>query len=170
MQHAEVILHDRWGFFAVIGGIFIGEKDKSTMSQCVFCSIIAEESPAYRLYEDEHSLAFLDIEPATRGHTLIVPKSHYETLTEMPESLASGVFQTVHHVAGVLESVYQLQGYNIVQSNGDVAGQDVFHAHIHVIPRYEDDAVDLGWHDENANETTQREIAATVRDELASQS
>ncbi len=140
------------------------------MTECAFCSLIAEESSAYRLYEDEHSLAVLDIEPATRGHTLVVPKSHYETVTEMPEPLAGDVFQTVHRVAGALESVYQLQGYNIVQSNGVAAGQDIFHAHIHVIPRYEDDAVDLGWSGGRADETTQREIADTVRDELASRS
>ncbi|MDZ5810782.1 HIT family protein [Halorubrum sp. AD140] len=139
------------------------------MSHCAFCSIVAEDSSAHRLYEDDHSFAFLDIEPATRGHTLVIPKSHYETLTDIPTSLAGDVFQTVHRVASALESAYQLEGYNIVQSNGVSAGQDVFHAHIHVIPRYEEDTVALGWNGEESDETRQQEIATKIRDELSPQ-
>jgi histidine triad (HIT) family protein len=138
------------------------------MTDCVFCSIVAEDSPAYRLYEDEHSLAFLDIEPATRGHTLVVPRTHYETTTDMPDSLAGRVFETVHHVSAALESAYQLDGFAIHQENGVTAQQDVPHAHVHIIPRYGDDALDLGWSGERVAETTQQEVAATVRDELAS--
>lgn len=138
------------------------------MTDCVFCSIVAEDSPAYRLYEDEHSVAFLDIEPATRGHTLVIPRTHYETTTDMPESLAGRVFKTVHHVSDAIESAYQLDGFAIVQENGVTARQDVPHAHIHILPRYGDDALYLGWNGERAAETTQQEVAATVRDELAS--
>ncbi|MCU4754515.1 HIT family protein [Halobacteria archaeon AArc-curdl1] len=138
------------------------------MTDCVFCSIVAEDSPAYRLYEDEHSLAFLDIEPATRGHTLVIPKTHYETTTDMPNSLAGRVFKTVHHVSDALESAYQLDGFALVQENGVKAHQDVPHAHIHIIPRYGDDVPDLGWSGERVEETTQQKVTATVRDELAS--
>ncbi|QPV61971.1 HIT domain-containing protein [Halosimplex litoreum] len=138
------------------------------MSQCPFCSIVAGDSPAYRLYEDERSLAFLDIEPGTRGHTLVIPKTHHETVTDMPESLAGAVFRTVHRVAGALESAFQLDGCNVVQSNGVVAGQEVHHVHVHIVPRYGDDTVTLGWNGEPADERTQREVADTVRDHLAS--
>lgn len=138
------------------------------MTDCVFCSIAAEDSPAYRLYEDEHSLAFLDIEPATRGHTLVIPKTHYETTTDMPESLAGRVFKTVHRVSDALETAYQLDGFALVQENGVTAEQDVSHAHVHIIPRYGDDALDLGWSGKRAEETTQQKVAGTVRDELAS--
>ena len=138
------------------------------MTDCVFCSIVAEDLPAYRLYEDGHSLAFLDIEPATRGHSLVVPKTHYETTTDMPESLAGRVFKTVHHVSDALESAYQLDGFALVQENGVAAEQDVPHAHVHIIPRYDDDALDLGWSGKRVEETIQQEVAATVRDELAS--
>jgi len=138
------------------------------MTDCVFCSIVAEDSPAYRLYEDEHSLAFLDIEPATRGHTLVIPKTHYVTTPDMPESLAGKVFETVHHVSDALESAYQLDGFTLVQENG-VTRQEVPHAHIHIIPRYGDDDLDLGWSGERVDETTQREVVATVRDELVSE-
>ena len=138
------------------------------MTDCAFCSIVAEESPAYRLYENEHSLAFLDIEPATRGHTLVIPKTHYETTTDMPESLAGEVFKSVHRVSGALESAYQLDGFALVQENGVTAKQDVPHAHIHIIPRYGDDTPNLEWNGERVEETTQQEVAATVRDEMAS--
>lgn len=139
------------------------------MSECVFCSIAAGESPAHRLYEDEQTLAFLDIEPATRGHTLVVPKRHYETTTDMPESLAGEVFQTVHRVSDALESAYALDGFNLVQANGAAAGQEVFHAHVHIIPRYGDEAIELGWSGENFDEGTQKAVATTVRDELSSE-
>ena len=136
------------------------------MSGCPFCSIAAEESSAFRLYEDEHTLAFLDTEPATRGHTLVIPKEHHETLTDMEEALAGAVFQTVHRVAAALESQYHLDGENVVQANGSGAGQEIGHAHVHVIPRYEDDTVDLWWDREALDETVQREIATALRDEL----
>jgi histidine triad (HIT) family protein len=138
------------------------------MTDCVFCSIVAEDLPSYRLYEDEHSLAFLDIEPATRGHSLVIPKTHYETTTDMPEYLAGRVFKTVYHVSDALESAYQLDGFALVQENGVTAKQDVPHAHVHIIPRYGDDALDLGWSGKRVEETTQQEVAAMVRDELAS--
>jgi histidine triad (HIT) family protein len=138
------------------------------MTACVFCSIVAEESPAYRLYEDEHSLAFLDIEPATRGHTLVVPKTHYETTTDMPASLAGKVFETVHHLSDALESAYRLDGFALHQENGVTAKQDVPHAHVHVIPRHGDDGLDLGWSGQRVDETTQRAVVATVRDALPS--
>ena len=135
---------------------------------CVFCSIVAEDLSAHRLYEDEDTLAFLDIEPATRGHTLVVPKAHHETTTDISASLAGSVFETVHRVSDALESAYRLDGFAIVQENGVTAEQDVPHAHVHVIPRYGGDALELGWSGKRLEETIQREVATAVRDELAS--
>jgi len=135
---------------------------------CVFCSIVAEDLSAHRLYEDEDTLAFLDIEPATRGHTLVVPKAHHETTTDMPASLAGSVFETVHRVSDALESAYRLDGFAVVQENGVTAEQDVPHAHVHVVPRHGNDALELGWSGKRLEETIQREVATAVRDELAS--
>ena len=135
---------------------------------CVFCSIVAEDLSAHRLYEDEDTLAFLDIEPATRGHTLVVPKAHHETTTDMPASLAGSVFETVHRVSDALESAYRLDGFAVVQENGVTAEQDVPHAHVHVVPRHGNDALKLGWSGKRLEETIQREVATAVRDELAS--
>lgn len=138
------------------------------MTVCEFCSIVVEESPAYRLYEDEHTLAFLDIEPATRGHALVVPKAHYETTTGMPAALAGRVFETVHHVADALDSAYDLEGFAIVQENGVEGNQDVPHAHVHIIPRRGDDGLELGWTGESLDESTPAAVAAEIRDAVAS--
>ena len=140
------------------------------MTNCVFCSIAADNSPAHRLYEDANTLAFLDVEPAARGHTLVIPKQHYETVTDTPEGIVEEVFRTVRRVAVTLESVYEPDGVNIVQSNGMMAGQEVFHAHVHVIPRYEDDNVALSWIPEDIGEVEQQRIATRIRDELGSSS
>ena len=138
------------------------------MTDCVFCSIAADNSPAYRLYEDASTLALLDTEPATRGHTLVIPKEHYETITDTPEEIIEAVFRAVQRVAATLESVYEPDGINIVQSNGTTAGQEVRHTHVHVIPRYEDDNVTLSWISEDIGEADQQEIATRLRDELGS--
>ena len=138
------------------------------MTGCVFCSIAADNSPAHRLYENANTLAFLDIEPATRGHTLVIPKQHYETITDAPEGIVEAVFRTVRRVAVTLESVYEPDGVNIVQSNNMIAGQEVFHAHVHVIPRYEDDDIALSWIPEDIDKAEQQKIATRIRNELDS--
>jgi histidine triad (HIT) family protein len=138
------------------------------MPDCEFCSIVAGEAPAHRVAETDRTLAFLDVEPAARGHTLVVPKRHHETMTDAPVSLTGAVFRTVHRVAAALESAYRLDGFNVVQANGATAGQEVSHAHVHVIPRYDDDTVDLGWDGESVEERTRQQTATAIRDELAS--
>jgi histidine triad (HIT) family protein len=135
------------------------------MSDCVFCSIAADRAPAYRVAEDERTLAFLDVNPAARGHTLVVPKEHAESITEMRASLVGDVFQTAQRVAAALESAFEPDGINVVQSNGRAAGQEVFHAHVHVIPRYEGDTVDLGWAAGDPDDGVLTDTAATLRAE-----
>jgi len=135
------------------------------MADCVFCSIAADSAPAHRVYEDERTVAFLDANPAARGHTLVVPRAHAESITDMRGPLVEDVFRTVRRVAVALGSTLGAGGTNVVQSNGRAAGQDVFHAHVHVIPRYEDDAVDLGWAAGDADEAVLTDTAAALREE-----
>jgi len=137
------------------------------MDDCVFCSIAAGASAAYRVWEDERTLAFLDANPATRGHTLVIPTRHAETLTDVPGGDVAAVFQTVKRVASALESAYEPAGVTVIQSNGRAAGQEVFHAHVHVIPRYEDDSVSLEWAAAETDDSELRDTAAAVGDELA---
>lgn len=133
------------------------------MADCVFCSIVADDSPAHRVYEDESTLAFLDIEPAARGHTLVIPKAHCEGITDLQEELAGELFQTVQRVATVLESAYDPDGISIVQANGRAAGQEILHAHVHVIARYEDDDVTVRWEPRERDQASQQETADALR-------
>lgn len=136
------------------------------MPDCIFCDIVDEEKPAHRIYEDEQTLAFLDIEPANLGHVLVIPTTHRETLTDMEASLVGGVFQTARRIAAALEATWNPDGVNIVQSNGAAAGQEIAHAHVHVIPRYEDDGVTLHWTAADATDASDQEVAAALRSEL----
>ncbi|OVE84194.1 HIT family protein [Natronolimnobius baerhuensis] len=136
------------------------------MSDCIFCDIVDEEESTHRIYEDEESLAFLDIEPTNPGHVLVVPTAHYETLTDMEETFVGSVFQTAWRIADAIESACNPDGINIVQSNGTAAGQEIFHAHVHVVPRYEDDDVTLHWASGDSTEKSNQEVAAALRSEL----
>lgn len=106
------------------------------MSDCLFCRIAAGEIPSYTVYEDEEFRAFLDIEPAGPGHTLIVPKAHAANLFELPEETAAHAMQLAQRLAKAMKDVLPLDGLNIIQNNGEEAGQTVMHYHLHVIPRY----------------------------------
>lgn len=140
------------------------------MADCVFCAIAAGESPAHRVFEDEETLAFLDAAPAARGHTLVIPKAHAETITDVPEALVGEVFRTAQRVATALEDTYEPDGISVVQSNGRAAGQEVPHAHVHVVPRSESDDVGLNWDGQELDDDTQRATAATLREQFHSNS
>ena len=109
------------------------------MKDCIFCKIIAQEIPGHIIYENEHILAFLDISQTTEGHTLIIPKKHRVDIFEMEASLMEQVHSVVPKIASALKKTFECSGINIVNNNGALAGQTVFHYHIHLIPRYEKD-------------------------------
>ncbi|QLC34300.1 HIT family protein [Halarchaeum sp. CBA1220] len=133
------------------------------MSDCVFCEIVADAESAHRLYEDDRTLAVLDDAPAATGHALVVPKAHHETLTDMPGDLASAVFWTVQRVAAGIEDALDPDGVSVVQSNGAAAGQEIGHAHVHVVPRHGDDDVTVSWPDDGEVDA---ETARRLRDAL----
>ena len=112
---------------------------------CIFCKIAAGEIPSATIYEDADFRVILDIEPASKGHALILPKEHYANLYELPEELASKVLVVAKKVVTAMTEVLGCDGYNVLQNNGEVAGQTVFHFHMHLIPRYENDEVNIGW-------------------------
>jgi histidine triad (HIT) family protein len=103
---------------------------------CIFCRIVANEIPASKIYEDERFLAFLDISQVTKGHTLVIPKQHVDNLYELNQEDASKMLIVCQKVASVLKETYDLEGLNMVNNNGSLAGQTVNHFHIHLIPRY----------------------------------
>ena len=109
------------------------------MTDCIFCKIIAGEIPSYTVYEDDVVKAFLDISQGTPGHTLVVPKKHVKDLFACDEDLAAAVFSRLPKIArAVKKSNPAIKGMNIINNNGEVAYQSVFHSHIHLVPRYAD--------------------------------
>ena len=109
------------------------------MKDCIFCKIITREIPSNIVYEDEHVLAFSDIAPATLGHTLVIPKKHCVDIFDMNDEQAALVFQSVPKIAQLLQDEHQCAGLNIINNNGVAAGQCVFHYHLHLVPRYDND-------------------------------
>lgn len=108
------------------------------MENCIFCKIIKGEIPSTCIYEDQDFKVILDISPAARGHALILPKEHYANLYELPEDLAAKTMVLAKRIASHMTEKLQCDGFNLVQNNGEVAGQTVFHFHLHLIPRYKD--------------------------------
>ncbi len=109
---------------------------------CIFCKIIAGEIPSYKVYEDDNVLAFLDITQGTKGHTLIIPKKHIKNVYEIDEETIFNVFKVVPMISKALKKAFNPIGLNIINNN-DQPHQSVFHFHIHLIPRYEDDGMIL---------------------------
>jgi len=106
---------------------------------CIFCKIINKEIPAYILYEDDDFIVILDIMQTTKGHTLVIPKRHSENIFELDQNTVSNIFPLVQKIAVRLKERLPLNGLNILNNNGEKAGQTVMHYHIHLIPRYSND-------------------------------
>lgn len=131
---------------------------------CIFCKIAAGEIPSATLYEDEDFRVILDIEPASKGHALILPKEHYANLYELDDEIAAKVLVLAKKLVAALTDILKCDGYNIVQNNGQAAGQTVFHYHMHLIPRYEDDTVKIGWAPGKLDENFKRELLEKIRE------
>ena len=113
----------------------------STMSDCIFCKIISGTIPAEKLYENDHVIAFLDINPIHFGHALILPKQHCKDFLDLPDETYHSILQAAKVVTQALVESLNLEGYNLFSNNGAIAGQSVFHFHLHVTPRYRDDNI-----------------------------
>jgi histidine triad (HIT) family protein len=113
--------------------------------ECIFCSIVAGAAPSWVVDQDDVAVAFLDISQATPGHTLVVPRRHAPDIWSLSADEAASVMRSVHRVAGRLRDTLQLAGMNITQSNGAAAGQEVFHYHVHLVPRYGGDVLAPPW-------------------------
>ncbi len=123
---------------------------------CIFCKIIAGEIPSQTIFEDERFKVILDVAPAAKGHALILPKEHYANLYELPEDTAAEAFKLAKKMMAKMTDKLKCDGFNIVQNNGEIAGQTVFHFHMHLIPRYNDGAEILKY---KAGDPSQEELA-----------
>jgi histidine triad (HIT) family protein len=110
---------------------------------CIFCDIVRGAAEVSVCYEDPLALAFLDIQPVNPGHTLVVPREHYESLNDIPPGLVSHLFEVATRLGPIVRKISQAPGLNIVVNSGAAAGQDVFHYHVHVIPRKQGDGFDI---------------------------
>ena len=113
------------------------------MKDCIFCKIVAGEIPATKIYEDADVLAFLDIKPVNPGHALVIPKKHFQSIHDTPDELVAQMSIVAKKIAGAIQKNLGAEGVNIGMNNGKAAGQVVFHAHIHVMPRYGKDSFKL---------------------------
>ena len=104
---------------------------------CIFCRIVRKQAPASVVYEDDAVIAFLDIRPLNMGHTLVIPKSHYVDIFDTPEAQVSQVYKVSKLIALAVKKATRAGGVSIIQQNGKAAGQDIFHLHVHVVPRFE---------------------------------
>jgi histidine triad (HIT) family protein len=107
------------------------------VESCIFCRIAQKQVSASLVFEDEQVVAFLDIRPLNKGHTLVIPKAHYESIFDIPQDLIAYIHGITKRVAIAVEKATNADGISIIQQNGKAAGQDIFHLHVHVIPRYE---------------------------------
>ena len=112
-----------------------------TPTDCIFCSILLGKIPAEKLYENEHVIAVLDINPIHYGHALIIPKTHCKDFLDLPDTCYHSLLQAANVVAKALVKGLNLEGFNLFSNNGTIAGQSVFHFHLHVTPRYANDNI-----------------------------
>ncbi len=127
---------------------------------CIFCKIANGEIPSATLYEDDDFRVILDLNPASKGHALVLPKEHADDLFSLPDETAARVLPVAKKVAGRLYRGLNCDGFNLVQNNGEIAGQTVFHFHMHLIPRYLKDTVNVGWKPGTLTEEDKEEILA----------
>ena len=131
---------------------------KMKKDDCLFCKIANGDIPSKTIYEDNTFRVFLDISPATKGHALIVPKDHYANLYEMPDEILEDTIILAKKIASMMKEKLHCEGINLVQNNGEVAGQSVFHFHMHLIPRYSDDSQNILWVPTNPEDAVLEEI------------
>lgn len=129
---------------------------------CIFCKIANGDIPSKTLYEDEQFRVILDLGPATKGHALVLPKNHYANIYELPEDVAGDVMKLAKKMATTMTDKLGADGFNLVQNNGEIAGQTVFHYHLHLIPRYKEDGQKIGW---NPQSPTQEDLEA-IKDQI----
>ena len=137
------------------------------MDSCIFCRIAQKRVPANLVCEDEKAMAFLDIRPLSEGHTLIIPKSHYETIFEIPQELIMHIQGVTKRVALAVKKATQADGISIMQQNGKAAGQEILHLHVHVIPRCENQKLPKFSETSEASKEKLSQTAAKIRRHLA---
>ena len=134
---------------------------------CIFCKLANGDIPTNSIYEDEDFNVILDASPATKGHALILPKQHYANMFEIDDEILAKAAKLAKRVITHEKEVLGCDGYNVLQNNGEVAGQTVFHFHMHLIPRYQCDTVGITWTPGELSDQDKEEILSKVRAQLS---
>ena len=143
-------------------------EDKMRDNDCIFCRIASGEIPSATIYEDEDFRAILDLGPASEGHTLILPKEHFKDVTELSEHYAAKILPLAAGIGKAMKNALGCDGFNLVQNNGEAAGQTVMHFHLHVIPRYSSETAPMvAWVPHTADPKALQETAEKMRAALA---
>ncbi len=135
-------------------------------NECIFCKIAKGSIPSSTIYEDSHFRVILDINPGTKGHCLIIPREHFDDIYDLDGETAGKLFSLATMIARALRDALKCDGLNVIQNNGEVAGQTVKHFHLHLIPRYEGDGFPTGWPQHEADSEEIEEIRRKVRESL----
>ncbi|GFO84450.1 MULTISPECIES: HIT family protein [Anaerostipes] len=133
---------------------------------CVFCKIVNGDIPSNTIYENSEFKVIMDISPATKGHVLVLPKEHFKDIYDIDAETAGKLFQLAAVVARALKEVLHCDGLNIIQNNGEIAGQTVFHFHMHLIPRYEGDDVTVKWKEHSMDAEEMDQLRKDIRKAL----
>jgi histidine triad (HIT) family protein len=136
------------------------------MTDCIFCKLVAGQIPATRVYEDEHTLAFMDIGHVNPGHVLVAVKKHAANLFELQEAQAEAVARASVKISRALKKAFEPEGLSVYQANGRAAGQTVFHYHVHLLPRHAGDGMDLVWPVKNPPREKLEAYAAKIKENL----
>ncbi|MFP4057451.1 MAG: HIT family protein [Candidatus Brocadiia bacterium] len=134
--------------------------------ECIFCKIIAGDVPSECVFQDDHAVAFLDINPIAPGHTLLVPRKHCEGLLDAPADVLHAVIERAPRVARAVMKATEAEGFNLIQFNGSCAGQEVFHLHFHIIPRRPGDGVSFAWKQGSYGEGEMVALGGRIREAM----
>ncbi|MCR5587662.1 MAG: HIT family protein [Lachnospiraceae bacterium] len=132
--------------------------------ECIFCKIVKGEIPSNKIYEDDDFMVMLDIAPASKGHAVILPKYHAENIFTLPDEYLEKVLKVARKCSAAMMEVLKCDGVNVLQNNGEAAGQTVFHYHMHLIPRFNGDNVGICWKPGTADGND--ELAAKIREAI----
>ena len=130
---------------------------------CIFCKVVAGELPSEQIDSDERTLTVMDINPATRGHAVVITRTHAENLSELSDEDALAAMQSARRVVDMMRATLNPAGFNILHNIGRAAWQSIFHFHVHVVPRYEDDPLELPWIPEPADPAELARVADLIR-------
>lgn len=140
---------------------------RAMSKNCIFCKIVCKEVDASLVYEDKDAIAFLDIRPVSEGHTLVIPKAHYETIFDIPEDLLVHLYKITKKMASVIKKIVKADGISIIQQNGRAANQEIFHLHVHIIPRFDGKKLPNFSKLENVNREKLDQLAHEIRKTLS---